>query len=91
MTPTIRHGSALGKAGRSAGRAFAGLMRGLFGRKNLLKMRDSAQTLKAEYDAGKREAEAQDAKPRPKRVEHRVLDPGDPPPGKGGPEARKNG
>ncbi len=81
MTPTIRDGSALGKAGRRAGRAFAGLMRGLFGRKSVLKMRDSARVLKAEYEAGKLEAEAEETEPkRPKRIDHRVVDPDDPPP-----------
>ncbi len=82
MTPTIRDGSALGKAGRRAGRAFAGLMRGLFGRKSVLKMRDSAQALKAEFEAGRQEAEAQEAEPgQPTEIEHRLVDPTDPPQG----------
>ena len=79
MTPTIRDGSALGKAGRRAGRAFAGLMRGLFGRKSVLKMRDSARVLKAEYEAGKLETEEAQPK-RLKRIDYRVVDPDDPPP-----------
>ena len=78
MTPTIRDGSALGKAGRRAGRAFAGLMRGLFGRKSLLKMRVSARVLKTEYEAGKLETGEAAAK-QPTRIDHRVVDPDDPP------------
>ena len=90
MTPTIRNASTLGKAGRRAGRAFAGLMRGLFGRKNLLKMGDSAQALKAEYEAGKREAEPEAAEPQTKRIDHRMVEPDGPPPQKGTPDAQEN-
>lgn len=49
-----------------AGRWFARLL----GKRNVRKLAESAEALRQEYTAGKREAED----PPPKRISHRVID-----------------
>ncbi len=55
---------------RRAGRSLARALRGLLGKEQLGKVRDSIDVLKREYEAGRREGEEEP----PRRIDHRAVD-----------------
>jgi hypothetical protein len=57
---------------RKAGRGLARILAGLLGSKGVRKAKESADVLKEEFEAGKREAEGDVSKP-PREIEYRDL------------------